>query len=370
MKKTAEYSDIISLEKLISVYKNIRLTTCHRDKLVKFELFYTSNLISILERLKNKTYRHGKYNLFLISIPKHRIIMSENMNDKIVNHLISKYVLGPTLLPKLIEMNVATREDKGTKMGIYYTKKYINKLKHNNEKVYALKCDINKYFYNIDHQILIEKLRKDLTDVDLINLLENIITSTDEEYVNRGIEKLKMSAIENLKKMNLTDIDKKIAEVNSLPTYRRGVGLPIGNETSQILAIYFLNGLDHFVKEKLGCKCYLRYMDDFILFSPDKEYLKKCLTEITEYIKDLKLTLNRKTQIYDLSKGMNFLGYRFILKDKRLIMLINSQTKKRVKKKLKRLKKRNAPNYSQVLASYNGYFKIADSRNFLFKSKF
>jgi len=320
MNKVIKYSDIVSLDRIINVYQNIRLTTCHRDKLVKFELYYTSNLINIYEKIKNKTYKHGRYNLFLISIPKHRIIMSENMNDKVVNHLISKYVLAPTLLPKLIEMNVATRKDKGTKMGIYYTKKYINKLKQNNDKVYALKCDINKYFYNIDHSILLEKLRKDIQDKDLFDLIENIVTSTDLEYVNKGINNLKESAITNLRKMNLPDMNKKISEIRSLPIYRKGVGLPIGNETSQILAIYFLNGLDHFIKEKLRCKCYLRYMDDFVLFSPDKEYLKK-------------------TQIYDLDKGMNFLGYKFILKGKKLIVLINSQTKKRVKKKLKRLKK-------------------------------
>jgi len=339
MNKVIKYSDIVSLDRIINVYQNIRLTTCHRDKLVKFELYYTSNLINIYEKIKNKTYKHGRYNLFLISIPKHRIIMSENMNDKVVNHLISKYVLAPTLLPKLIEMNVATRKDKGTKMGIYYTKKYINKLKQNNDKVYALKCDINKYFYNIDHSILLEKLRKDIQDKDLFDLIENIVTSTDLEYVNKGINNLKESAITNLRKMNLPDMNKKISEIRSLPIYRKGVGLPIGNETSQILAIYFLNGLDHFIKEKLRCKCYLRYMDDFVLFSPDKEYLKKCLIEIEKYIAGLKLTLNKKTQIYDLDKGMNFLGYKFILKGKKLIVLINSQTKKRVKKKLKRLKK-------------------------------
>lgn len=370
MSKVVRYSDIVSLDRIINVYQNIRLTTCHRDKLVKFELFYTSNLINIFEKIKNKTYKHGRYNLFLISIPKHRIIMSENMNDKIVNHLISKYVLAPTLLPKLIEMNVATRKDKGTKMGIYYTKKYINKLKQNNDKVYALKCDINKYFYNIDHSILLDKLRNDLQDTDLFNLIENIVTSTDLEYVNKGINNLKESAVSNLRKMNLPDMDKKISEIRSLPTYRKGVGLPIGNETSQILAIYFLNGLDHFIKERLRCRCYLRYMDDFVLFSPDKEYLKKCLVEIEKYVTGLRLSLNKKTQIYDLDKGMNFLGYRFILKGKKLILLINSQTKKRVKKKLKRLKKKNAPNYDQVLASYNGYFKVANCRNFLHKSKF
>lgn len=153
-----EYNDILSIDKIIEVYKNICSNTCHKAKLVKFELAFSCNITKILCLLKEKKYKHSHYSTFLIKEPKYRIIMSECILDKIVNHLISKYVLLPSLIPKLINMNVATRKYKGSKAGINYLKKYINKLKQNYDKIYVLKCDISKYFYNINHDILIKKL--------------------------------------------------------------------------------------------------------------------------------------------------------------------------------------------------------------------
>ncbi len=364
------YDDILSIDKIIEVYRNIRSNTCHKEKLVRFELAFSCNVVKVFDTLNERKYFHHRYNLFLISKPKYRIIMSEIMYDKIVNHLVSKYILLPVLTPKLIEMNVATRKDKGTKAGIYYTKKYINTLKQNHDKVYALKCDISKYFYNINHEILLEKLNKDIDDPEILSLISNIVHSTDEEYINIHIDRMINKEINRLKEIKAPDLENKIKQLKSLPHYIKGKGLPIGNETSQILAIYYLNHLDHYVKEQLKIKHYVRYMDDFILFHHDKEYLKECLEKIKIELDKVKLTLNKKTQIYDLDKGMNFLGYKFKLNDKRLITLINNQTKKRVKRKLKRLKKQNAPNYELVKASYNGYFIKANSKGFLYKAKF
>lgn len=257
------YKDILSIDKMIDVYKNIRSNTCHKEKLVRFELAFCCNLITILKKLEDKDYRHQSYQLFLISIPKYRIIMSETIPDKIVNHLVSKYLLLPALTPKLIDMNVATRTGKGTKAGIEFTKKYIHYIKQNHEKVYALKCDIKKYFYHIDHQILLQKLRRDIKDSDVICLLENIITSTDQEYVNQYIELLITRETKRLREQKCPDTH-RLEELSKIPRYEKGKGLPIGNETSQILAIYYLSSLDHYIKEKLHIKCYVRYMDDFI----------------------------------------------------------------------------------------------------------
>lgn len=364
-----KYDEILSIDKIMDVYKNIYSNTRHKEKLVRFELAFSTNVVYVLKLLEDRTYRHSNYSVFLINIPKYRIIMSENMKDKIINHLISKYILIPTLSPKLIDMNVATRKGKGTKMGIYYTKKYINKMKMNYDNFYVLKCDISKYFYNINHEILFEKLSKEFDDKDILNILKEIISSTDNLNVNKSIDKIIADEISKLEKKNISDLEKKKTELFRLPRYQKGVGLPIGNETSQILAVYYLNGLDHFIKEKLRIKCYIRYMDDFILFHHDKEYLKFCLKKIEEYLKGLKLSLNKKTQIYDMKKGFNFLGYKFFLKEKKLIIIINNQTKKRIKKKLKRLKKNNFSKYTLVRASYKGYFMSADTGNFIFRAK-
>ena len=135
----------------------------------------------------------------------------------------------------------------------------------------------------------------------------------------------------------------------NIPKYKKGKGLTIGSLSSQILAIYYLNDIDHYIKEKLKCKYYIRYMDDMLIFDVDKDHLKDIKIEIENKLKDIKLELNNKTNIYNLKHGFNFLGYRFILNNKRLIIKINNNTKKRI---IKKLKHNNNP---QVIASYKGY---------------
>lgn len=364
------YDDIVSINKIKDVYDGIYKNTCHKAKLVRFELTKTSNIVKIYNTLKNKHYNHLKYNIFIIQEPKYRIIMSELMYDKIVNHLISKYVLIPTLSRKLIEQNVATRTGKGSKEGIRYMKQYINSIKENYDNVYILKCDISKYFYNIDHEILINKLSHENFDKDILRVLINIISSTNNDYINDLIDSSISREISHLEDMNIYDLEAKKKQLYSLPRYRKGKGLPIGNETSQLLAIYYLNELDHYIKEQLHIKYYVRYMDDFILIHHDKEYLKKCLNLINKKLSYLKLSINKKTQIYNLKSGVNFLGYKFILKNKKLVILLNNQTRKKIKRKLRKARKNNINFYKKSLASYNGYFKVSTTNNFVYKNKF
>ena len=369
-KYNISYNDIVSINKIKDVYDGIYKNTCHKAKLVRFELTKTSNIVKIYNTLNNKHYSHLKYNIFIIREPKYRIIMSELMYDKIVNHLISKYVLIPTLSRKLIDQNVATRTGKGSKEGIRYMKKYINSIKENYDNVYVLKCDISKYFYNINHEILINKLSHENFDKDILKILINIINSTDNDYINDLIDSSINREVSHLEDMNIYDLELRKKQLYSLPRYRKGKGLPIGNETSQLLAIYYLNELDHYIKEQLHIKYYIRYMDDFILIHHDKEYLKKCLNLINKKLSFLKLSLNKKTQIYNLKSGVNFLGYKFILKNKKLIILLNNQTRKKIKRKLKKARKNDINFYEKSLASYNGYFKISTTNNFVYKNKF
>ena len=366
-KPQVNYNDLVDIDKIREMYQVIRTKTKNRGKLHKFELFYSSNIISILTVLKNKTYNHSHYNVFLVHEPKYRIIMSEIMSDKVVNHLISKYVLSPGITPHLIPQNVATRVGKGTKEGIRYVKMYVNKLKLNYDKVYCLKCDIKKYFYSIDHELILNKVKRFVTDPEIYNIIQNIIDSTDADYVNSNIKRVVNKEIERIKKLNISDKEQKISELKRIPLYSKGKGLPIGNMTSQLLAIYFLNDLDHYIKEKLYCKYYVRYMDDFVIFDHDKEHLKELKKQIEEKLKEFKLELNRKTNIYDLNHGFGFLGYQFLLKGKKLILKINPQTKRRIKRKMRKLKKINASNYEQVKASYMGYLSVAHTKNLIKK---
>lgn len=366
--KEIRYQAVITSDHIEVAYKIIRKNTKHREKLFRYEMFYLSNIIQIKWLLEMKKYKHEPYNIFLIQEPKYRIIMSEQLKDKIINHLISNYVLSPLIDPLLVSSNVATRKNKGTKAGIKYLEKYILELKQKHEKIYVLKCDIKKYFYNIDHEILLHKVSKIVKDKDLFQIIQNIVYSINEFNVNEEIKKAVTKEIERLKKNKHID-QNRIKELENIPMYKEGKGLPIGNMSSQLLAILYLNDLDHFIKEKLHIKYYIRYMDDFLLFHYDKEYLKKCLMQIYLFLQKEELELNKKTQIYDLSKGVNFLGYRFILKGQKLYQLMSGQNKRKISRKLNWLKKRNSKHYEPVKASYKGYFMHCKSKGFLDKHK-
>jgi len=362
------YDEMVDIKYLQEVYRQIRLRTHHREKIVRFELFYTTNLLQIYAILKLKKYQHSPYNIFLIRVPKYRVVMSENISDKIVNHLISEKILLPILEPKLVPFNVATRKGMGVSKGIFYVKKYINKLKINYDEFYVLKCDIKKYFYHIDHELLIQKLEKYIHDPDIMNVIKNIISTTNLPVTNRQLQNLLDQERERLRSLNLPDLFQKLQEIDQIPLYYPGKGLPIGNMTSQIFAIFYLNDLDHFIKEKLKIKYYVRYMDDFLLFHPDKDYLKFCLEEIKKKVLDERLELNRKTKIYSIKEGFQFLGYFFFLKGKRLILRMNPQTKRRIQRKLNRLEKKKSTNYQAVKASYYGYLLNCDCGAFLHRN--
>jgi len=277
------YDEMISINNINKVYyKQIRVNTKNKVKIYKFEQFYTLNVSKIKSLLENDNYEIGKYNIFLIKDPKYRIIMSQKIKDKLINHLVGN-VLIHVLDRTLINTNVATRKGKGTHFGIKYLKKYLSELK--GEEVYALKFDISKYFYNIDHDILKKLYCSKIKDKRFLNLLDKIINSTTPSYINKKINTIISNEINKINKSNINKKEKhkKINELKSIPLYKTGKGLPIGNLTSQILAIFYLNELDHFILEKLKAK-YIRYMDDGVLLSNNKDYLKCCLKEIIKIL--------------------------------------------------------------------------------------
>ena len=139
-----------------------------------------------------------------------------------------------------------------------------------------------------------------------------------------------------------------------------GKGLPIGNMTSQIIAILYLNELDHFIKEKLHIKYYFRYMDDGLLIHADKKYLKYCLIEIKKILNKYKLRLNiGKTRVDNIKKSIDFLGYRFLLVDNKVILKLRNDCKKRFKKKIKKFNNKlykSLLSYDEYLNGFAGYY--------------
>ena len=245
-------------------FNEICRNTRNKKRVAEFKSLKCVYISRIYNDLESRTYEPGEFNVFFIYDPKKRRIVSQNMYDKLVNHLVSRYILYPAILPCLIDANCASRPCKGTKYALSLYFKYQRILYNKYSEYYILKCDIKNYFGSINIIILKTKIEKRIKDQDTINIINKIFDSDDI--------------------------------------------LSIGFMTSQILGIFYLNDLDHFIKEKLHIKYYIRYQDDFLLMSNDKEYLKYCLVRIKEFLVKEKLKLNDKTRIYKNTNNFIFLG--------------------------------------------------------------
>lgn len=349
------YKEIVDVNKIIDIYESkVKKNTKNKYKLEKFENNYSSNIINIYKTLEDKKYNGGKYNIFLIHEPKVRVIMSQSITDKIINHLVSYYFIKPYFESKLIDTNIATRINKGTHYGLKLTKKYIISMNKTFKTFYYLKFDIKKYFFNIDHEVLKSIILKYIKDKDVINIINNIIDSTDKKYINKKINNLKVKEID-------------------IPLYKKGKGLPIGNLTSQMLGIIYLNELDHFIKENLHIKYYIRYMDDGLLIYEDKEYLKHCLKEIIKILGKYKLLLNQKTYIRSINEGIDFFGFTYFIKNNKVIMKVKSSSKKRMKNKIKKMQllvsknKISMDKFDQTIMSYKGHLMHGNTNSLINK---
>ncbi len=349
------YNAPITFNNINKMWNIVRKSCKNKRGIYEFSLNKNTNIYNIGKILKEKSYKPYPYRLFMIFEPKPRLVMSQCVYDKIINHFVANYYLLPYLEKKLLNCNVATRKNMGSDYAIKLTKKYINeiRIKNPNKEIYVLKMDISKYFYTINHEILLNMLKRDINDFDVIKLIESIISETDKSYINDMVDKLN--------KHNKTDI----------PHYENGVGLSIGAMTSQFLAIYYLNDLDHYIKEQLKCKYFIRYMDDILIFDVNFDKLKKLWKLIENKVNDLKLNVNPKSNIFRLSNGVIFVGYRFKIDNCGFKMKFNKKTIKRINHKLKYLQENNIVKYYRSYASYYGYYKRVrkySERNFKMKS--
>lgn len=259
------YENLYKPENIRACYYEVIRNTKNKRQVYQLQKNAGRVIKSIYEDLKNEKYVVGKYNIFVIYEPKQRTIVSQGMKDKIVNHLIAREILYPAILPCLVPYNVASRPDMGTRKALEYLERYRKFFASKTEKYFILKCDISRFFSSIDHKILKKKLRKRIKDPKALKIVFDVIDSHPS-------------------------------------------GLGIGSMTSQVLAIFYLNDMDHFIKEELKIKGYIRYQDDFLLFSESKEYLEICLEKIKTFLEKEKLVLNKKTRIYSSNENICFLG--------------------------------------------------------------
>ena len=315
--------EIFTFENLYESHKNCRKSKQHKGEVIRFEISLSYNICSIIKSIVSKKYKLGKYKTIKLYEPKERIIEAPIYKDRVVIRCLCDFCIKPKLEKKLIYDNTACRKDKGSSFAIQRLEHFLRREyeKEKNNNIYFLKCDIKKYFPSINHDILIK-------------LLEEVDFSEDEMWIIKKFIKVK----EN-----------------------ESIGVPLGNQTSQWFALFYLNKVDRLVKEKLRIKNYIRYMDDMILIHRDKNYLRYCLNEIQKVCsEELKLELNKKTQIGKVKNGIDFLGYRHILNENgKIIRKLRQSTKIRLKRHIKtlnKLKNKNIVDEEYVYLRKNAYY--------------
>ncbi|MFH1608898.1 MAG: reverse transcriptase domain-containing protein [Patescibacteria group bacterium] len=313
---THTYKDIISIENLLLAWKEFLKGKRSRKDVLEFQRNLMTNILSLHNELFNKTYRHLDYKAFKINDPKPRDIHKATVRDRLLHHLIYN-ALYPYFDKKFIYDSYSCRINKGTHKAIYRFESFIRKVsKNNNKQCWVLKCDIRKFFANIDHKILKSILKKYIEDKDILWLLSNVINSFS---VSGKTQK----------------------------------GLPLGNLTSQLLVNVYMNEFDQFMKRKLKVEYYIRYADDFVVLSEDKKYLENILEKIQKYLEvNLKLEMHPdKVFIKTISSGVDFLGWVHFSKHR----VLRTSTKRRMLRKLE-----NDPKI-ETIQSYLGLISHGDT---------
>jgi retron-type reverse transcriptase len=275
------FERIVSFENLLSAAEKAQKSKRFKPATALFNLNLEKELLGLQKQLVEKTYIHGAYCDFTIYDPKMRLISAAPYRDRVVHHALCN-VIEPIFDRSFIYDTYACRKGKGAHAAVDRYTAFARKNR------YVLKCDIRKYFPSIDQDILLRIIRRKVRCADTLWLIEQIIRSRADS-----------GAIQYFPGDDL------------FAPYQRVRGLAIGNLTSQFFANVYLDGFDHFVKETLGCRHYIRYVDDFVLFDASKARLNELKAQIIGYLDTLRLTLHpRKCRVYRVDEGVCFLGYR------------------------------------------------------------
>lgn len=272
------------------------------------------NIVALNEELSSKTYRHGPYEDFKICDPKPRHIHKASLRDRLVHHAIYR-ILYPFFDRTFIADSFSCRNNKGTHAALYRFQNMAMKVSRNNTRTcWVLKCDIQKFFASIDHGILLEILRRRIPDVDILWLLKEVIESFATTPIDRHCEQRETISDQTIGFWSSQNDDDEIATVGTASlamTTSSQIGLPLGNLTSQLFANITMNEFDLFVKHQLTAKYYIRYADDFVFLSDDRDRLESLASIIRDFLADrLGLMLHpKKIFIKTIASGVDFLGW-------------------------------------------------------------
>lgn len=310
------YGDIISLENLLEAWKEFVRGKRHRKDVQEFESRLMDNILTLHMELTIKSYRHSKYESFKISDPKPRDIHKASVRDRLLHHALCR-ILYPFFDKTFIVDSYSCRVGKGTHRANNRFRECAYHVSKNNTKTcWVLKCDIRKFFASIDQEILLQIFQKRISDPDIVWLASEIVGS----FRPTGF----------------------------------GIGLPLGNLTSQLFVNIYMNEFDQFVKHRLAVKQYIRYADDFVVFSRDRSWLEDILLQMKYFLlRNLKLQMHPdKVFIKTLASGVDFLGWTHF-SDHRVL---RTATKRRMFRNIEA-----KGNKKEVVQSYLGLLKYGNA---------
>jgi retron-type reverse transcriptase len=296
------YSKLCSYENLLSAFNKAKKGKTKMYYVISFEEDLENNIRLLQKELIEHTYLPKPLKKFIIRDPKTRTIHASIFRDRIVHHAIVN-ILQPIYEKIFIYDSFASRKDKGNHEGVKRFEEFVRKVSHNGKLIkkpfdnnsiqgYVLKADIRKYFDSMNHEVLINILKKKISDKEVIDLIRKVLNNFN---------------------------------------IQEGVGLPLGNYTSQFFANVYLNELDYYIKHILKAKYYIRYVDDFVILHPNKKRLEYSMKHIKLFLPCLKIQLHpEKSSIIPLRNGVNFLGYRVFFHHR----LLRERNLKTFKKKL------------------------------------
>ncbi|MCL4374540.1 reverse transcriptase/maturase family protein [Patescibacteria group bacterium] len=340
------YDNICNFKSLLYSYKEAKKCKRFKRNIVDYGFFLENNLLKLQKELITEIYLPSPYLCFTVYETKVRKVAAPAFRDRVLQHCLVSQI-EPLFERRFIYDSYACRKGKGTHLGMRRVKKFLQAARSKYGKdapIYCLRMDVRKFFASVSWDVLLFCVNKTVVCEKTRRLIEKIITqyrffNLKGEYINPTED--------------VMNINKRC-------------GLPIGNLTSQLFANIYLNELDHFVKETLKVRWYARYMDDFLVIHPDKNYLKQLKDDIKlflEYHLQLELSAN-KVVVQNTKSGIPFVGYLIFYDHVR----VRGKTLIRMRRKLKSKtelfeRKGDSRKFKAVRSSIKGHLKFANSYN-------
>lgn len=276
------FDQITSFENLFLASRKARKGKRFKENVLRFEARIEDELLRLQAALRDGSYRPGPYAEFTVHERKPRRISAAPYRDRVVHHALNN-VIEPIFERCFIHDSYACRPEKGTHAAVDRFTEFSRKNR------YVFKTDIAKYFPSIDHAILLDKLSRKIKCRETLRLAELIISGSNRQDA----------------------VNAYFPGDGLFAPYERRRGIPIGNLTSQFFANVYLNDFDHFAKETLKCRCYIRYVDDIVVFGDNKKALWTIRDRMATYLVQERLILHpKKTFVLPVAQGVDHLGYR------------------------------------------------------------